>query len=67
MIIPMFVKTNITQHVNLPDIKNILFPEAKTYVESTMRVLGICSHSSGYLSHSLQVNRKIAQKAVTRI
>lgn len=55
MIIPFYVKTNMTRYLNVPDKGNLFSPNAKVYVKSAVKMLGKCAHTSGYWCHSIQV------------
>ncbi|XP_070493005.1 hydroxysteroid dehydrogenase-like protein 1 isoform X2 [Chironomus tepperi] len=54
LIIPFYVKTNMTRYLNVPDKGSLFSPNAKVYIKSAIKTLGNCAHTSGYWCHSIQ-------------
>lgn len=55
MLIPLFVRTNMTHFSTTPETGNMFFPNAETYVHAAIKRLGKYSQTCGYWNHSVQV------------
>jgi short-subunit dehydrogenase len=57
LVVPMYVSTNMTSGWNNSTgmIRNILCPNAETYVESAIKTIGMFSFTNGYWMHCFQV------------
>ncbi|KAL7027384.1 hypothetical protein ACKWTF_005420 [Chironomus riparius] len=54
LLIPMFVRTKMTDFTTTPKRGNIFFPNAESYVKATINTLGYYSQTCGYWNHNIQ-------------
>lgn len=55
LLIPMFVRTKMTNFSTTSVSGNIFFPNAENYVKASINSLGHYSQTCGYWNHNIQV------------